>query len=637
VSPVQKVIQLLDDLKGKIAGELSAEETLMTEHTKWCDSQSNEREDAITSAERTIGDLQAAIADANANALGLSSEKGELASKIAAGDADLSSATKIRDDERTAFEKTEKELTETIDTLERAILVLKRGQTGFMQTKGKNQALSTLSAALSKIVEATWVDSAERAKVQALMQSGLEDTDEDLSLQPQATAAAYASKGGGILDVLADLQEKAEASLSTARKAEMESKHAYEMLKGSLTQESSHMSKRLSQVTMELSSEEETAHMSAGELSETEAGLKADEKYLQELKLSCAAKAQEFETRKSEAAEEMAAIAKAKEILMEGVKVFIQAKVESKAKAAPTDAARQRVVQILRKFSHGAHGFAMAQMATDAMADPFAKVRGMIESMIERLLAEAGEEADGKAFCETETEKSKTKQHELTQSADMHQVRIEKAAASKAKLSELVKQLDAEIAAIDGGNAEATSIRQSENAEYTKTSAEYKQAADAVANAIQTLQEYYAQAGFVQVRQPEFGGSKGDVASTIIGMLEVAESDFTRLLAESEAAEKAAASAYDTLSQENAVAKAAKQADGKAKKGEIKSLELSLLNYKEDADSTAKELDAVLAYLDKLKPQCESKVMSYSDRKAKREQEIAGLKEALAILESDSL
>merc|ERR1719231_2019578 len=101
----------------------------------------------------------------------------------------------------------------------------------------------------------------------------------------------------------------------------------------------------------------------------------------------------------------------------------------------------------------------------------------MIESMIERLLAEAGEEADGKAFCEIETEKSKTKQHELSQRADMHQVRIEKAAASKAKLAELVKQLEAEVASIDGGNAEATSIRQSENEEYTKTSAEYKQAA----------------------------------------------------------------------------------------------------------------------------------------------------------------
>ena len=45
-----------------------------------------------------------------------------------------------------------------------------------------------------------------------------------------------------------------------------------------------------------------------------------------------------------------------------------------------------------------------------------------------------------------------------------------------------------------------------------------------------------------------------------------------------------------------------------------RSLELSLLNYKEDADSTAKELDAVLAYQDKLKPQCESKVMSRRER-----------------------
>jgi hypothetical protein len=630
VSPVQKVIQLLDDLKAKIDGEVAAEETLMAEHTKWCDAQSNEREDAITSGERTITDLQASIADANANAEGLGSEKGELASKIAASDQDLSAATAIREQENAAFKKAEAELLETVDTLERAIVVLKRGQTNFLQ--GKDNALKTLRAALSKVVEASWVDSSERAKVQSLMQA--EDTDEDLSLQPQATAAAYESKGGGILDALADLQEKAASALSNARKSEMEAKHAYDMLKASLEQETSHMSKRLSAVTMELSSETETSHTAAGELSGTEADLAADKKYLQELTLSCAAKAKEFDERKKQASEEVGAILKAKEILSAGVKVFLQARVHSNQKEDPAEQARTRVATILRQFSHGAHGFAMAQMATDALADPFAKVRGMIESMVERLLAEAGEEADGKAFCETETEKSRTKQRELSQKADMHQVRIEKAAASKGKLLELVKQLEAEIASIDGGNAEATKLRAEEKAEYTATSAEYKQAADAVANAIQTLQEYYAQAGFVQVAQPSFGGAKSDVASTIIGMLEVAESDFTRLLSEAEASERQSQNAYDTLSQENAVAKAAKQADAKAKRGEIKTLELNLLNYKEDADATGKELDAVMTYLDKLKPQCQSKVMSYADRKAKREQEIAGLKEALAILES---
>ena len=52
--------------------------------------------------------------------------------------------------------------------------------------------LEVVSAALSKIVAASWVSSEQKVKVQALLQS--EDGDEDLSLQPQATAAAYESK-----------------------------------------------------------------------------------------------------------------------------------------------------------------------------------------------------------------------------------------------------------------------------------------------------------------------------------------------------------------------------------------------------------------------------------------------------------
>ena len=66
------------------------------------------------------------------------------------------------------------------------------------------------------------------------------------------------------------------------------------------------------------------------------------------------------------------------------------------------------------------------------------------------------------------------------------------------------------------------------------------------------------------------------------------------LLAESEAAERTAQTAYDSLSQKDAVAKAAKLAEVKGKQGEVKSLEMNLLNYKEDKESTLKELDAVL-------------------------------------------
>jgi rubrerythrin len=120
-------------------------------------------------------------------------------------------------------------------------------------------------------------------------------------------------------------------------------------------------------------------------------------------------------------------------------------------------------------------------------------------------------------------------------------------------------------------------------------------------------------------------------------MLEVAESDLSKLLAETEAGESSAATSFEELIKENKVSKATKMADAKGKAQEVKSTDVALSNYKEDKTSLTGELDAVLAYLDKLKPQCETKVMSYAERKAKREAEIEGLKEALTILSETAL
>merc|ERR1719214_364755 len=93
--------------------------------------------------------------------------------------------------------------------------------------------------------------------------------------------------------------------------------------------------------------------------------------------------------------------------------------------------------------------------------------------------------------------------------------------------------------------------------------------------------------------RPAFGGAKSDTGSSIISVLEVAESDFTRLYAETETEEDAAAAAYDKLSKENAVSKATKEADAKGKESEIKSLTVQLDQHTEDHSTTSDELDAV--------------------------------------------
>merc|ERR1719353_956878 len=563
------------------------------------------------------------------NISALTGEIEDLAGKISASEADLANATEIRTSEKSAFDATEKELVETQDSLERALVMIKRSM-GFMQTKGHKKNMDDLVSSLKTIVEASWISGDEKAKVQKLLQT--DDSDEDLTLQPQATTSSYESHGGGILDTLTELKDKAEVSLSQARKAEMEANHAYEMLKQSIEMELSTMQKRMAAATNERSSTEETMHAATEELEETKKSKAADEAYLADLKMDCAAKAKEWDERQKSVAEELSAIAKAKEILSDGVTVLLQVK---RSIDDVDNSKRQRVVGILRNLAEQGHVYALSQLASEAQSDPFAKIRGLIESMIDRLMKEAAEEEDQKMFCDTEIEKSRAKQKELSSKVDMHSVRIEKSEAGKAKLAEQISTLNMEIAEIDAGMKEATDLRTKEKTEFEASSAEFKQSADAVANAIQVLQSYYSQGSFVQARvgeEPELGGAKSDIGSTIISMLEVAESEFTELLAESTAAENAASEAYEKLARKSKLSRTAKVEEVKGKESETKTLEMNLLNYKEDKETTGKELDAVLEYLDKLKPQCETKVMSYAERKARREADIAGLKEALAIL-----
>merc|ERR1719287_188944 len=135
-----------------------------------------------------------------------------------------------------------------------------------------------LATGLSKIVEASWVSSSQKQVVQSLLQAQEGAEDEDLSLAPQATASAFESQGGSILDVLKDMQEKAEESLSSARKDEMSASHAYEMLKSSLDTELAQMNKRMSEASAEKSSNEEAKASAGEELAATQKSVDSDTK-----------------------------------------------------------------------------------------------------------------------------------------------------------------------------------------------------------------------------------------------------------------------------------------------------------------------------------------------------------------------
>merc|ERR1719482_2072835 len=208
---------------------------------------------------------------------------------------------------------------------------------------------------------------------------------------------------------------------------------------------------------------------------------------------------------------EIGAIDKAKGILEEGVTAFIQLKSRTRRSTEriaeddddESDAiaeVRAKVVDIFKGLAERRHSFVFQQLASMAASDPFVKIKGLINDMIEKLLKEAQEEATHEAFCQEEMGKSKKSQADKQMKLDKFSTRVDEADSKVAELTEAIKTLEAEIAEIDKGQAEATAIRTKENEEFSRVSKDYKDSATAVAKAIEVLQSFYSGASLMQIK-----------------------------------------------------------------------------------------------------------------------------------------
>jgi chromosome segregation ATPase len=637
VSPVQKVIQLLGELKVKVANDLEAESKAMDEYSTYCDDEVTGKAHAIDIANREIEGYSAVIEESTGKITQYEAVLADSGAEIAAKESELADAQKVRDTKAADFKEAEAELVDSVDMLSRAASVLKRELSFAQGAKGRKVSAQLKNAvgALSAIVNAAWVNPAEAKKLMAFV----EEDDLSLAQQPQASSKNYESKSGGIVATIEDMQDKAEEQLQGLRKEEMQSKFDFQMLAQSLTDSVANLKKTVDEATTSKSSAEESKAKAEEDLSKTKASKAADQEYKAKMTQDCQNKAVEWEDRQKSAAGEMEAIAKAKEILSSGVKAFIQTAVSTKRVSAKVamkmSDARMELVRTLKKMGREYNSFALMQMANKAKSDPFVKIRGLINSMIAKLEKQAQEEATKDAWCNEENSKSKASRDSKMEKVDKYQTRIDKATATIATLKTEVAELSEQLNESAASLREATKIRTEEKAVFDKAAKDYKESAEAVTQAMSVLREFYGSAALIQMKQPTFAAANSDSGNGIISFLEVAQSDFTRLLAESEADEAEALKSYEELSQSSAVAKATKEAEVKGKSSEIKSLEVAVTDSTADLTSSSKELDAVMEYIEKLKDQCVSKAMTYEERKAKRESEIAGLKSALEILAGD--
>merc|ERR1719159_972522 len=135
---------------------------------------------------------------------------------------------------------------------------------------------------------------------------------------------------------------------------------------------------------------------------------------------------------------------------------------------------------------------------------------------------------------------------------------------------------------------------------------------------------------------PKLGGAKQDSASGILSILDTMAGEFTKTVAELQSTEKEQVKAFKDMKKRNFDSKTAKETAIIKAENEIGSLDITLGHATEDQKLVIKELKAIGEYVEKLKPTCEGRPMSYAERKAKRDAEIEGLKEALAALEENT-
>ena len=640
VTPVQKVIQLMEGMATKGKEEKHAEQVQFAAYKQFCDDTTVEKTRAIKEAEETIEILKADIQEYTATAAQLTKEIAAHDEDISVWTGDMKAATKVREMEKADYDAMHKDYSESVDALERAIAVLKkqshdRSQASFVQVK----ALASVSLIPKEAKQA----------IEAFLQ---QDPEEGLAVSAPE-AEGYEFQSSGIVEMLSKLLDKFVSERTALEKEEMNTKHNFDMLIQDLTAEREQATADRTEKSESKAKALENKAQAQADLEDTTTTMEADKKYLADTQATCAQKASDFESRQQLRAEELEAIAKAIEIISSGavsgnadkhLPALVQKAKSLVSLRADTSVQNQaKVTLYLRQKARELNSRVLAAIAEKSEADPFTKVKKMIKDLIVRLMEEANEEAEHKGWCDTELSTNEQTRKEKTAAVETLHAEIDQLEASIAKLGEEITKLTQQVAELDAAMSEATELRQKEKATNTETIADAGVAQTAVAQALTVLKDFYAKAGdataFIQAPEifdSEYKGMQSENGG-VVGMLEVIESDFARLEADTKSSEAAAQKEYDMFMTDSKVDKEAKTTDIEHKTAKKQDESQALTVKNEDLEGTQKELDAALAYFDKLKPSCVDSGVSYEDRVARRKEEIESLQEALKILAGEDI
>lgn len=667
VSPVEKVIELLEDMKSEVQVEGKKEATTYEEFACFCHDTTTDKSTSVTNGQDNIEGLSADIAEKTATReekieeiMDRKKKQEELATTL--------QETKVRlAKERAEYEVTEADLSKAISSLENAIAAMQNTGGSFLAIKADVKKSLELAQVLNL------VKTPKMKAVAAFLQTSVDPDDPEYGYHSQ-----------GIIDVMSDLlkdfnAEKKQVDEEWAKTETAENDLIVD-LEGQMTENSNTIDTLKGDVET-LGTEIAKARE---DLVDAESLLKDDQLYLKDLTERCEQRAGAYDQRSAMRADEIKALSEALTILQDRVqnkdeaaneRAFIQKsqKPATEEKKAPSflqtarkevknllerargqtlsvEVRKEKVLGLLRTEGKRLSSTVLISLAMKVQGDPFVKVKKLIQELIERLIAESTAEATKKGFCDLELSKAeKNRNHRW---ADVQRLSAELAAleAKQDELEEEISDLTESLTELNQNLKDATRLRAESKEENLQTLKDAKEGLAAVSEALLVLKVFYKESAkakvFLQaspVDEDDPGAASGaykgaqQKANAVLGLLEVIVSDFERTIKNTSAEEAKESAEFIQFDRTSKADIGGKDTKKELDNQDLETTKTTIKEKMKDMQSNMDLCDKALEELEELKPVCIDTGMSYEERVEKREEEIEALKKSLCILDTEQV
>lgn len=657
---LDKVVELLDVLSHDLIKEEAEQKKAFEEYTTLYNEDSEKSKKIVEEKEEEIGTLETDLEEAEAFREGKKKELETLNNNMAKGSTELAAGREHRKKERDLFEKNEATFVESLDQLNRAMSVLEKEAPAAASAASAASLVSvaqnlkkTLSQssdlALSKVQEETLNNFVRTAKV--MDESHNSDDEAPSFIQEDADTQGpygeFESQKGGLRNTLKELHDKVSQEKDAATKAETDSRKEFKDWETSLEDQLENGKKSKADLESSILQSQQKSSQDEASLLEAKEIHKSESEHLEMITNEYRDNSKAYRLRLRQQEDEMIAVHEAQRIV-NGLKYKNYMKIHGEVLKEKADApvagsflqimlAKKRS-RVIDRLSEPSLSFLAMKATTrhhsSMKEDPFHKVKNMIRSMLDKLQDTQAKEAAHAAWCDHEQAKTAKEQERKTAEVQKTEDRLEAIQAAltetKAEIEENTKDLNDMTASM----AKAESLRAEEHKRNTFAISQYEDAIVGLHKAVKILKDYYEDKSEDEENRSNDQTQRTGLSTGVVGILEVSIDDFEKLLKETKEAEDNAAADFKKLHSESEVRMAVFRKSIELNNRRKVKLEFDESTMKNDLKSYKKELANIEAYMAELKESCSVQGPTYEERKAKREAELASLKEALDALQS---